>query len=65
MEQGWVSDGTVAQDGAQMDAVWNIRESITSALSRDGFVYKYDVSLPLVDFYNLVRACCLCAILHQ
>ena len=31
-----------------------IRESITSALKEDGEVYKYDVSLPLPQLYELV-----------
>ena len=45
MESGSVSNGAIAQDGAQMAAMWRIREGITEALSRTGAVYKYDVSV--------------------
>ena len=52
---GYVSDGIVAQDGSQMSQAWAIREGITSALSQEGDVYKYDVSLPPSQFYDLVE----------
>jgi len=56
MGAGFVTDGVVAQDSAQMAHFWSLREGITSALSMAGTVYKYDVSLPLTEFYNLVEA---------
>lgn len=34
--------------------LWALRERITEALSRDGYVYKYDVSLPVDRLYDLV-----------
>lgn len=34
--------------------LWALRERITEALSRDGYVYKYDLSLPLDRLYDLV-----------
>lgn len=34
--------------------LWALRERITEALSRDGYVYKYDVSLPVERLYDLV-----------
>jgi len=55
MESGWVGDGIVAQDATQFAKVWEIRESITLAISKDGTVYKYDVSLPVTQLYSLVE----------
>jgi len=54
MEDGSVVDGTIAQDTAQTHGIWRVREGITEALSKSGAVYKYDVSIPLTDLYNLV-----------
>ena len=34
--------------------LWALRERITEALSHDGYVYKYDLSLPLDRLYDLV-----------
>ncbi|CUM67919.1 uncharacterized protein PRCAT00005631001 [Priceomyces carsonii] len=54
MEEGLVSDGTIAQDETQLRNLWSWRESIPEASTLDGGVYKYDVSLPLKDLYSLV-----------
>lgn len=34
--------------------LWALRERITEALSRDGYVFKYDLSLPVERLYDLV-----------
>lgn len=34
--------------------LWDIRENITGALLKDGCSYKYDVSLPLNVFYDII-----------
>ena len=49
-----VSDGVVAQDESQMKALWVLREHITDALGRQGTVYKYDISVPVHQFYQFV-----------
>lgn len=38
-----------------MAGVWHIREGISEALSKAGAVYKYDISLPLPQLYDLVQ----------
>ena len=48
-------DGTIARDGAQSAAMWAVREGITEALAKTGAVYKYDVSVPLAQLYDLVE----------
>ncbi len=49
-----VADGVVAQDETQIKALWKWREAIPECLGHWGGVYKYDVSIPLKDLYQLV-----------
>ncbi|KAH8151047.1 uncharacterized protein LAJ45_04748 [Morchella importuna] len=55
MEEGVVSDGVLAQDETQARALWGWREGIPEVLGHWGGVYKYDVSIPLPQLYDLVR----------
>jgi hypothetical protein len=50
-----IQDGTIAQQSSQISALWKLRESIPESLQRDGAVYKYDISLPLATFYDIVE----------
>ncbi|KAI5300586.1 hypothetical protein KEM56_002348 [Ascosphaera pollenicola] len=50
-----VADGVVAQDETQVQALWRWREGITESLSHLGGTYKYDVSIPLDELYQLVE----------
>ncbi|CAK7202429.1 D-lactate ferricytochrome c oxidoreductase [Sporothrix eucalyptigena] len=50
-----VEDGVVAQDETQVKALWTWREGITECLGHLGGVYKYDVSIPLPELYQLVE----------
>ncbi|KDO30832.1 hypothetical protein SPRG_04733 [Saprolegnia parasitica CBS 223.65] len=54
MEAGTVVDGTVAQDAAQAKKLFGIREDITLSLSSRGHVYKYDLSIPIDEYYAIV-----------
>ncbi|KAF8101562.1 hypothetical protein N665_0204s0058 [Sinapis alba] len=55
LEQGLVSDGVIAQDINQASSFWRIREGITEALQKAGACYKYDLSLPVDEIYNIVN----------
>jgi len=55
MEDGLVVDGTVGSDPSKIKAIWDVRERITEALKHDGYVYKYDISLPLPKLYDMVE----------
>jgi FAD/FMN-containing dehydrogenase len=44
MEQGWISDGVIAQSDAQAAALWRLREGITESLAPRR-PYKNDVSV--------------------
>ena len=50
-----VSDGVLAQDETQKQTLWSWREGIAEALGHWGGVYKYDVSIPLAELYELVE----------
>ena len=50
-----VSDGVLAQDETQIKSLWGWREGITEALGHMGGVYKYDISIPLSELYQLVE----------
>lgn len=36
MEEGWVLDGTIAQDCTQVNGIWGLREGISVALKHAG-----------------------------
>jgi len=38
-----------------LQALWWLREEITASLLDDGYCYKYDISLPLQDYYKVVE----------
>jgi FAD/FMN-containing dehydrogenase len=42
-----VLDGTLAANGAQARALWELREGISESLSATGFPHKNDVALPI------------------
>eukprot|EP01063_Lacrimia_lanifica_P006194 TRINITY_DN13730_c0_g1_i1.p3 TRINITY_DN13730_c0_g1~~TRINITY_DN13730_c0_g1_i1.p3 ORF type:complete len:514 (+),score=192.21 TRINITY_DN13730_c0_g1_i1:1938-3479(+) len=48
----------LATSVAQMREFWQYRERIAEAMLKDGYVFKYDVSLPdLAQLYELVTEC--------
>ncbi|WP_184302703.1 FAD-binding oxidoreductase [Roseateles oligotrophus] len=47
LSQGLVSDAAVAQSLAQSQAMWQLRESIPLAQSKEGLNIKHDIALPL------------------
>lgn len=55
MEKGDVFDGTCTSEPSKMQEIWKIRELIAPALDRDGYCFKYDISLPLRSFYDIVH----------
>jgi (R)-2-hydroxyglutarate---pyruvate transhydrogenase len=55
MSEEIVADGVLAQDDTQIKALWGWREGITEALGHSGGTYKYDVSIPLQELYQLVE----------
>ncbi|KAI9766275.1 MAG: hypothetical protein M1840_006689 [Geoglossum simile] len=54
LSEGIISDGVLAQDETQARSLWSWREGIPECLAHWGGVYKYDVSMPLPELYQLV-----------
>lgn len=54
LSKGTVADGLVAASPSHQQQLWPLRERIAEALLKDGYCYKYDISLPLDVFYNSV-----------
>ena len=46
-EQELVLDGVVAQSSKDAATLWALREGISESLTREAFLYKYDVSVPV------------------
>lgn len=55
LEKELITDGTLAQDLTQYKDLWAIRESVPESLVADGYVFKYDFSLPPTRMYKLVE----------
>lgn len=55
LESGKVTDGTIVTEPSRMQNLWNIRERISESLVIEGYVHKYDISLPLPHFYKMVE----------
>ncbi|MDO5630632.1 MAG: FAD-binding oxidoreductase [Paracoccus sp. (in: a-proteobacteria)] len=54
-EAGLVSDGVIAQSGAQAAELWTMREHIPDANRRIGAIASHDISLPLTEIAGFIR----------
>ncbi|KAJ3311250.1 hypothetical protein HDV04_004159 [Boothiomyces sp. JEL0838] len=54
MENEIVSDGVLAMDQSQQTHFWKIREGIPEACAKEGGMYKYDLSVPVSQLYEVV-----------
>lgn len=52
----YILDGTTTNEINKMKHIWDLRERITEGYTKDGYVFKYDVSLPIEKFYSIVPA---------
>lgn len=55
MGDGVADDGTVTNEPSKMKVIWELRERVAEGLLHDGYVFKYDISLPLEKFYSIVE----------
>ena len=55
LSSGVVADGIMASDTKHMKEIWKLRETCAEALVKAGKCYKYDISLPLENFYEIVQ----------
>jgi FAD/FMN-containing dehydrogenase len=49
-----VQTGALAQSRDQFVQLWGLREGIPEAVSKEGKAYKYDISIPLSTFKEVV-----------
>ncbi|KAF5337329.1 hypothetical protein D9611_003319 [Ephemerocybe angulata] len=49
-----INTGVLAQNPAQFSSLWALREGVTEAVSKEGKAYKYDISIPLSSFQEVV-----------
>ncbi|MBD3679586.1 MAG: FAD-binding oxidoreductase [Rhodobacteraceae bacterium] len=54
-EQGLVTDGLIAQSGAQRDDFWAMRETIPEANRKTGAITSHDVSVPVAAVPEFIR----------
>ncbi|XP_011151201.1 D-2-hydroxyglutarate dehydrogenase, mitochondrial isoform X2 [Harpegnathos saltator] len=55
LNQGIIEDGTLANETTKVNHIWAMRERISEGVLRDGYVFKYDISLPLSSYYEIVE----------
>ena len=56
LESRHLIDAAISSSQAQSDAFWHLRESITLALSENGYCIKHDISLPVSIIPSFVEA---------
>ena len=64
LEAGMIEDAAIASGGAQANALWDLREAVPEAQTREGGSIKHDVSVPLArlpEFLERANAACLAA----
>ena len=60
-EEPLILNGILSQSPTQFASLWAIREGLTEAIGKEGKAYKYDISLPLATFddvLNITRGRC-------
>ncbi|PVF94954.1 putative DLD2-D-lactate dehydrogenase [Serendipita vermifera] len=54
-DESLVLTGVLAQSQEHFSQLWALRESIPEAISKEGKAYKYDISVPISKFEEVVR----------
>jgi FAD/FMN-containing dehydrogenase len=56
MEQGLVTDAALAQNEAQREKLWHIRETVPQAERKCGASIKHDISVPITAIPEFIRS---------
>ncbi|KAI4466387.1 d-2-hydroxyglutarate dehydrogenase mitochondrial [Holotrichia oblita] len=51
----FILNGTVVTEPSKFKDIWSIREKIPETFKREGYVFCYDFTLPLQNYYKLVH----------
>ncbi|KAL1491329.1 hypothetical protein ABEB36_011940 [Hypothenemus hampei] len=54
MKNELILNGILAKAPSTIRKIWELRERLTEGFVLDGYVFKYDISLPIENFYSLV-----------
>ncbi|KAL0131152.1 hypothetical protein PUN28_002607 [Cardiocondyla obscurior] len=55
INNNFIEDGTLTNEITKVNNIWGLREKISEGVLRDGYVFKYDISLPFTSFYKVVE----------
>jgi FAD/FMN-containing dehydrogenase len=55
-DQPLITTGALSQSPAQFASLWKLREGVPEAISKEGKTYKYDISVPIAAFKEVVDA---------
>lgn len=57
MDESLIVDGVLTNEPQKIKNIWQLREKIADSLINiSGYCFKYDISLPLNHFYDIVPA---------
>jgi len=54
-ETGSIQNGFLAQDTKQLQEMWELREACNPSVASTGYVYKFDVSIPVPFFFDTAQ----------
>jgi FAD/FMN-containing dehydrogenase len=49
-----ITTGVLSQSPTQFAQLWSLREGLTESVSKEGKAYKYDITVPLQAFKDVV-----------
>jgi (R)-2-hydroxyglutarate---pyruvate transhydrogenase len=55
-DQPLITTGVLSQSPGQFNSLWKLREGVPEAVSKEGKTYKYDISIPIASFKEVVDA---------
>jgi len=55
-DEQWISEAAVAKNRAEAQEMWRVRHAISEAQKHEGASLKHDVSVPVVEVGNFIRA---------
>ncbi|KAF3429149.1 hypothetical protein E2986_05180 [Frieseomelitta varia] len=50
-----IEDGTLTSDPTKVKHIWALRERISEGVLKEGYVFKYDISIPLLSYYKVIE----------
>lgn len=50
-----IEDGTLTSDPTKVKHIWALRERISEGVLREGYVFKYDISIPILSYYKVIE----------